>query len=325
MEEVFQRFPHLSEDIFKVLDNETLANCEEVSKVWFAHLDDQNFLHLRRVEMIQETIGKFHQLDNEFHLAFDSTRVKNILDAARMGDFETTKKYMIEGIENVYQKSNGSWPHFFSNYLCWAASNGYLDIVKYTVQNTEDSGYPEMTFRNTGIIRYLKYKISEFMTEKSYSPLHHAAAGGHFDIVKYLVDKLSDKNPIVDFNWKTPLHSAASCGRLKIVEYLIGENNDKNPKDRDGDTPLHKAVRNGHLDVVKCIMNNIEDKSPKNNHGRTPIHEAVSYRRLHVFKYIVANIDDKNPKDFQGITPKQEALSNRYSEVVSLYIFKYNL
>ena len=114
MEEVFLRFPHLSEDIFNNLDNETLANCEEASKVWFAHLDDQNFLRLRRVEMIKETIGKFHQLaDNdglnltyEFHAAFDTTRVKNILDAARMGDFEVSHKYMMEGIEHVYHKTD---------------------------------------------------------------------------------------------------------------------------------------------------------------------------------------------------------------------------
>ena len=298
MEEVFLRFPHLSEDIFNNLDSETLANCEEASKVWFAHLDDQNFLRLRRVEMIQETIGKFHQLDNEFHLAFDSIRVKNILDAARMGDFKTTQKNMREGIENVYRKTDSYKTKFFSNFLCWAAFRGYLDIVKYTVQNTDDSGYPEITLRNIGFIRYLKYKINEFMTEKSYpSPLHCAAAGGHFDIVKYLADKLSDKNPIVDYNWRTPLHSAAYCGRLKIVEYLIGEVNDKNPKDRDGDTPLHEAARNGHLDVVKCILDNIKEKSPKNNRGRTPLHLAAMYSRIDVCKYIVAVIDDKNPED----------------------------
>ena len=54
MEEVFLRFPHLSEDIFNNLDIKTLANCEEASKVWFAHLDDQNFLRLRRVEIIKK-------------------------------------------------------------------------------------------------------------------------------------------------------------------------------------------------------------------------------------------------------------------------------
>ena len=101
MEEVFLRFPHLSEDIFKVLDNETLANCEEASKVWYSYFDYQNFLQNRRFEIIQETIRKFHQLHEEFHTSFDTIRVQNNLGAARMGDFETVQQYMIEGIVNV--------------------------------------------------------------------------------------------------------------------------------------------------------------------------------------------------------------------------------
>ena len=75
MEEVFQRFPHLSEGIFKSLDNETLANSAEVSRFWYAYIDYQNFHRIRRIEMIQETIRKFHQLHEEFHTSFDTIRV----------------------------------------------------------------------------------------------------------------------------------------------------------------------------------------------------------------------------------------------------------
>ena len=189
MEEVFLRFPHLSEDIFNHLDIETLANCEEASKVWFAHLDDQNFLRLRRVEIIKKTIGKFQQLADiglyrsyGFQAAFDATRVKKILDAARMGDFEATQKYMMEGIEIVYHKTGYYKADSNSTLLNWAAEIGCFEIVKYIVENTTDSGYPENTYRNTGaeglfnIMKYLKYKINEFMSRKSYTPLHHAAS-----------------------------------------------------------------------------------------------------------------------------------------------------
>ena len=307
MEEVFLRFPHLSEDIFNNLDNETLANCEEASKVWFAHLDDQNFLRLRRVEMIKETIGKFHQLADiglywtlEFHTAFDTTGVKKIIDAARMGDFEASQKYMMEGIEHVYHNDDARAHRFeISNTpLKWAAFRGCFYIVKYIVENTKDSGYPEKTERGLfDTLRYFKYKISEFMSKNSYTPLHIAAGFGHFDIAKYLVDKLNDKNPR-DNCGGTPLHYAARWGRLNICKYLVSEINDKNPINRYGDTPLHLAAKNGYLEIVKCIMDNIDDKSPKDNHGRTPLHLAAKYNQIDVCKYIVAVIDDKNPEDF---------------------------
>ena len=319
MEEVFLRFPHLSEDIFNNLDNETLANCEEASKVWFAHLDDQNFLRLKRVEMIKETIGKFHQLDDnglywtyEFHAAFDTTRVKKILDAARMGDFEASQKYMMEGIEHVYHKDDAHRHTNSNTPLRWAASIGCFDIVKFIVENTKDSGYPEKTKRSTGVgglfdtLRYFKYKISEFMSKNSYTPLHIAAGLGHFDIVKYLLDKLYDKNPR-DNCGGTPLHYAARWGHLNICKYLISEINDKNPKDRYGDTPLHIAARIGHLEIVMCIMDNIEDKIPKNKrslgyytsndwYGFTPLHMAAMNGHLDIVKCIMDNIEDKSPK-----------------------------
>ena len=50
MEEAFLRFPHLSEAIFKSLNNKTLADCKEVSKSWYFHLDSQKFLETRIVK-----------------------------------------------------------------------------------------------------------------------------------------------------------------------------------------------------------------------------------------------------------------------------------
>ena len=47
MEEAFLRFPHLSEAIFKSLNNKTLADCKEVTKSWYFYLDSQKFLETR--------------------------------------------------------------------------------------------------------------------------------------------------------------------------------------------------------------------------------------------------------------------------------------
>ena len=50
MQEVFFRFPHLSERVFDSLDNKSLANCKEVSKSWYFYLDNQKFLQPRIIK-----------------------------------------------------------------------------------------------------------------------------------------------------------------------------------------------------------------------------------------------------------------------------------
>ena len=50
MEEIFLRFTHLNEPIFKSLDNQSLANCKEVSKGWYFYLDTQKFVKPRIIE-----------------------------------------------------------------------------------------------------------------------------------------------------------------------------------------------------------------------------------------------------------------------------------
>ena len=60
MEEVFLRFPHLSEDIFNALDNKTFATCKEVSELWYNCLDEEKFVQERRVEIIKKVTKKFH-------------------------------------------------------------------------------------------------------------------------------------------------------------------------------------------------------------------------------------------------------------------------
>ena len=137
MEEVFLRFPHLSENIFDSLDNKTFAICKEVSTVWYDYLDDKKFVQERKVQMIKKLIKKF-QLDFQqslevvkanislsqyptelmeynwlklvdekslhlrFSSAFDTTTVQNILHEARKGNFEMVHSMIMVEFHKVY-------------------------------------------------------------------------------------------------------------------------------------------------------------------------------------------------------------------------------
>ena len=54
MEDLYQRFPHLSEQIFDSLDNRSLFACKEVSRSWHQFLDGQKFLQIRIIQRILE-------------------------------------------------------------------------------------------------------------------------------------------------------------------------------------------------------------------------------------------------------------------------------
>ena len=47
IEDVFKRFPHISESVFNELDNQSLINCKETSKELSAFLDKERFLWIR--------------------------------------------------------------------------------------------------------------------------------------------------------------------------------------------------------------------------------------------------------------------------------------
>ena len=51
MRDLILRFPHVAEQIFKQLDNEDLAKCREVEKLWQKFIDERNYPWLRIVNI----------------------------------------------------------------------------------------------------------------------------------------------------------------------------------------------------------------------------------------------------------------------------------
>ena len=73
MEEVFLRFTHLIEDISNNLDNESLVQCREVSKIWSHCLDQQKFLEIRKIET---KVQQFHTVGDDWKIFFKKTTLK---------------------------------------------------------------------------------------------------------------------------------------------------------------------------------------------------------------------------------------------------------
>ena len=80
MEEVTQRFSHLSEAIFKFLNTETLIRCQSVSKIWQNYLVD--IMNERRVVVLQRNIQNFREIQ-DFNANFDLESEQKTIQLAR--------------------------------------------------------------------------------------------------------------------------------------------------------------------------------------------------------------------------------------------------
>ena len=173
-------------------------------------------------------------------------------------------------------------------------------------------------------------KIKEYYKcDTRKNAFNYAALRGHFNVVKYIMHSVKDKNP-ADWKGDTPLHGAAIHGHLAIVKYIMDNIEDKSPKNCHGSTPLHAAAHWNWLahaaacirkyEVFKYIFENVDEKNPADLEGITPLHLAAKHPTTNFVKYIMNNIGDISPKDHNGKTPLHFAASS-----VQLFVFEYIL
>lgn len=127
-------------------------------------------------------------------------------------------------------------PPFTKTPLHVAAYYGKADFVK------------ELLKRASGLVKQQNNR------ENGLNALHMAAAEGHTEVAKVLLD--FDHKLVLsgDTEGSTPLHYAAFYGRVDVVRLLLSSRpelvNDFNSK---GETPLQIAVKSSQLDVLKVF------------------------------------------------------------------------
>jgi len=103
--------------------------------------------------------------------------------------------------------------------------------------------------------------------------IHMASANGHFEVIKYLLSKLSKPD----------------------ATKLINEQNN------EGNTSLHWAALNGHLDIVKLFCDEYEaDAFIKNKFNHDPIFEAENSNKDEVESYFLEKFDVEPLGDSEG-------------------------
>lgn len=130
--------------------------------------------------------------------------------------------------------------------------------------------------------------------------LHCAAQHGHTEVVKVLLEELTD--PTMRNNkFETPLDLAALYGRLEVVKMLLNAHPNLLSCNTKKHTPLHLAARNGHKAVVHVLLDAGMDSNYQTEKG-SALHEAALFGKTDVVQILLAAGIDVNIKDNRGLT-----------------------
>jgi len=130
--------------------------------------------------------------------------------------------------------------------------------------------------------------------------IHEAAAAGHLEQVRALVEADPALLEVRDETGNTPLISACSAPvpRAQVAELLIDRGADVNAKNNWGGTPLYMALDD--FDLVRSLIAKGAEVNVEAFVGITPLHQAASAGDLRVARLLIekgARLDARSGSD----------------------------
>lgn len=112
----------------------------------------------------------------------------------------------------------------------------------------------------------------QHVSNNGYTPLHHAAAGGHVSTIKKLIELGAQVNCDVRV---PPLHVAIQFGHFEAFDTLLQLGANIDSKDHQLRTPLHNAAYYGALKISAHLLDKVKKQSAlsqEDKEGNTPLH-----------------------------------------------------
>ena len=145
-----------------------------------------------------------------------------------------------------------------------------------------------------------------------------AAAKGHFDVVRFLIEQNAEVDGRTSSN-STPLRAAAFNGHLNIVRCLVENGADVNARNNFNSTPLMLTCHNGHLDVASYLVKHGANINLQENDGRSCLHWASVRGHVQLVCELLAS-GAKQTQNLNRLTPLLEASNNCKIEMVEWFI-----
>ena len=332
MHDLMLKFPHLPEQIFQKLNNESLLKCREVAKSWQNIIDGRNYPWLRIVNI--PTILK--KGSKYLHLA------------AKNGQIEAYKEALNEKEnKNMRTKFCGTSFHL-------ACKNGRIQIVVHLLEIAQAAkekrdmnfgpqqhekmllayGFPpfpypippgldpsmHMHMLTTDTVYKAKYEKDRLDKEKAFK-------------VQVDHDNRKKYNPNLNAKTKkgyTAFHWTCIKGHSKILTVIMENATalgvDLNAKTKTGITAFHLACKTSNSDVIEIFMQNAADLRIDLNvidsNGWTGFHHACQHGHLDVVKIFMENAAalriDLNIIDNYGFSGCHQACVRGHADVVKI-------
>ncbi|MBN1472651.1 MAG: ankyrin repeat domain-containing protein [Syntrophaceae bacterium] len=182
------------------------------------------------------------------------------------------------------------------------------------VKNNNIARVKELVEANPQLINY-KDEIGR-------TPLHWAARGVYFEILRYLVENGANVNA-KDNNGTTPLVSVVTRTHLEAAKVLIDSGADINASDNEGSYPIHYAAHMGFKEAIELFLGRGASIEMLDIYGRTPLIIAAREKGdLETIKLLLARGANIDAADRFGDTALSLAAWRGYSDVVDYLIGK---
>ena len=195
MRDLILKIPYLAEQIFQLLDNESLAKSREVERLWQNFIDERNYPWLRIVN-----IPTILQDGNTYiHLA------------AQCGQTDMFE-IILDKEENENAKNHSGKTPFFV-----ACSKGHLKIALMLMRKTNELHIDLKAKDDLGWTPFHKDYDGR-------TAFHRACSNGHLDIAEMIIKTSTWLNidlNIRDNDERTAFHLACFSGHSEIAEVIM--------------------------------------------------------------------------------------------------------
>ena len=131
--------------------------------------------------------------------------------------------------------------------------------------------------------------LSESGNRNNMNIFHHAAAAGHYQIIKYIIDnypQYTSQLHLTDHNNTTPLHFACYSGVVQLVTFLIDEMKcDDSTEGMNGLNCVTRACISGNLDLLKLLITQYKH-NPRIYSRISSLGLAVMYGHVHILEWL---------------------------------------
>ena len=242
--------------------------------------------------------------------------------------------YFVEMGSDIHLKTNDG-----SNCLHIAALEGHLNLCKILIHKHKVDLHMSDNYGWTGIhfsahsgncelfVYFTEMGIDiRLKTNDGRNCLHFAAAGGHLNLCKMVIDNYKLDFHMTDNDGWTVLHYSAYSGKCELVAYFAEMGADICPKTNGGRNCLHFAAFEGHLNICKMLIYKHKvHLHMTDNDGWTALHCSARSGNCELVAYFAEILTDIHVKTNDGRNCLHIAALDEHLNLCKMLIDKHNV